>query len=205
LYSILNQTYFGPDPEVCFIEKLKEYSGFVNDCIDAPLQMDTSQIPVAIPPNCFICNASLNGDVVRDHDHISGQFRGFSHSLCNLKFTKIKKVMPVVFHNLEGYDAHLFIEQLLLNSRDVSIIPKSKEKYLAIQAKLLDPDGGILPVSLKFVDSMHFLSGSLASNASILSEFKFIKDLELTKKQIFPYSYITSPAKLREPLPHNPM
>ena len=51
----------------------------------------------------------MRKDKVIDHDHITGKYRGAAHSSCNLKLRidpdKIK--IPVFFHNLRGYDAHL--------------------------------------------------------------------------------------------------
>ena len=54
---------------------------------------------------CHICNEELGKDRVRDHCHL---FRGAAHDICNLKY-KVPKFFPVVFHNLAGYDSHLFI------------------------------------------------------------------------------------------------
>ena len=60
---------------------------------------------------CHICNEELGEDIVRDHCHLSGKFRGAAHVVCNLKY-KILKFFPVVFHNLSGYDSQLFIKTL---------------------------------------------------------------------------------------------
>ena len=58
---------------------------------------------------CHICNEELGEDRVRDHCHLSGKFRGATHEICNQQY-KIAKFFPVVFHNLSGYDSHLFIK-----------------------------------------------------------------------------------------------
>ena len=58
---------------------------------------------------CRICNEELGKDRVRDHCHLSGKFTGAVHEVCNLKY-KVPKFSPVVFHNLSGYDSHLFIK-----------------------------------------------------------------------------------------------
>ena len=60
---------------------------------------------------CHICNEELGEDSVRDHCHLSGKFRGAAHEVCNLKY-KVPTFFPVVFHNLSGYDSHLFIKTL---------------------------------------------------------------------------------------------
>ena len=66
-----------------------------------------------------ICNAELGGNKVRDHCHLSGKFRGADHEICNLKY-KFPKFFPVVFHNLSGYDSHLFIKTLINSEGDIS-------------------------------------------------------------------------------------
>ena len=58
--------------------------------------------------DCHICNKELGEDRVRDHSHLSGKFRGAAHDVCNLKY-KVPTFFSVVFHNLSGYDSHLFI------------------------------------------------------------------------------------------------
>ena len=60
---------------------------------------------------CHICNEELGNDGVRDHCHLSGEFRGAAHKVCNLKYN-VPKFFPVVFHNLSGYDSHIFIKTL---------------------------------------------------------------------------------------------
>ncbi|XP_035227568.1 uncharacterized protein LOC118199815 [Stegodyphus dumicola] len=53
--------------------------------------------------HCHICGQSLKGDKVRDHNHLTGQYRGAAHNSCNLNF-KHGNYIPVVLHNLRGYD-----------------------------------------------------------------------------------------------------
>ena len=35
---------------------------------------------------------NLSQEKVRDHDHLSGKFRGAAHSLCNLQFQQSQKI-----------------------------------------------------------------------------------------------------------------
>ena len=79
---------------------------------------------------CHICFEPFNSKKpkVRDHCHYTGHYRGPAHLLCNLRY-RIPSYIPVVFHNLSGYDAHLFIKELGKNSRD----QKTKRITLAFQ------------------------------------------------------------------------
>ena len=56
--------------------------------------------------HCYICEKELGDDKVIDHDHFTVWFRGAAHNECNLNFW-IPNHVPVIFHNLSGYDAHL--------------------------------------------------------------------------------------------------
>ena len=80
--------------------------------------------------NCHICDGVLNGDKVLDHDHLTGKYRGAAHNNCNLNYT-IPKHIPVIFHNLSGYDAHLFIKNLGVSEGLISVIPNNEEKYIS--------------------------------------------------------------------------
>ena len=63
---------------------------------------------------CHICLKECNdpqNKKVRDHCHHASLYRGAAHNTCNLKY-RIPDHIPIVFHNLSGYDAHLFIKEL---------------------------------------------------------------------------------------------
>ena len=89
---------------------------------------------------CYLCGKefSLEDQKVRDHCHLTGKYRGAAHNSCNLTKLKQKNFVPVVFHNLEGYDSHLFIKEL---SRigDIEIIPKTAEKYMSFTVNFDNP------------------------------------------------------------------
>ena len=59
---------------------------------------------------CHIRDGELDDDRVRDHCHFTGRFRGAAHNGCNLNY-KAPKFIPVIFHNISGYDSHLFIKK----------------------------------------------------------------------------------------------
>ena len=62
---------------------------------------------------CHICLKEFQGNEikVKDNCHYNGQYQGPAHRDCNLRY-KIPSCIPIVFHNLSGYDAHLFIREL---------------------------------------------------------------------------------------------
>ena len=82
---------------------------------------------------CWICNGQINDHKnykVRDHCHFTGRYRGAAHNSCNLKYKK-PNFTPVVFHNLSGYDSHLFIKNLGFSECNINCIPNNEEKYIS--------------------------------------------------------------------------
>ena len=81
---------------------------------------------------CWICEKFIDGDneKVRDHCHITGKFRGTPHWSCNIKLQLTKKV-PVIFHNLRGYDSHLVFCKLKNFDEKIDVIPNRLKKYMA--------------------------------------------------------------------------
>ena len=89
---------------------------------------------------CHICLKEFNDPrnrKVRDHCHYTGLYRGTAHNNCNLKY-KITDHIPIVFHNLSGYDAHFFIKELgkRFNKKDIGVIAENKEKYIIFSIKI---------------------------------------------------------------------
>ena len=82
--------------------------------------------------NCWICKKLIDNDdeKVRDHCHITSKFRGAAHWKCNINFQLTKKI-PVIFHNLKGYDSHLIFSELNKFDVKISAIPNGLEKYMA--------------------------------------------------------------------------
>jgi len=107
-------------------------------------------------------------------------------------------VVPVIFHNLQGYDLHLFVNALAKIAKDFFVIPKSKEKYLTLTITMENTR-----IKLKFIDSLNFFGGSLEENAKRLKNMKYVSSAELTSKQVFPYSFFNSIDKLQEQFPFN--
>ena len=113
---------------------------------------------------------------VRDHCHYSGLYQGAAHSSCNLQY-KIPNYIPVVFHNLAGYDAHLFIRELAKHVTGMGVIAKNKEDYISFSIKVevdkyIDKDENerIKEMELRFIDSIKFMSSSLDSLVNNLAK-----------------------------------
>ena len=81
-----------------------------------------------------------------------------------------------MFHNLSGYDAHLFIKELgrRFNKNDIGVIAENKEKYISFNVRIniklagVKNDGTELHknIQLRFIDSFRFMVSSLDKLAS---------------------------------------
>ena len=81
--------------------------------------------------SCWICKKLIYNDEekVRDHCHVTGKFGGAAHWNCNINVQLTKKV-PVIFHNLRGFDSHLIFNELDKSDVRNSVIPNRLEKYM---------------------------------------------------------------------------
>ena len=154
---------------------------------------------------CHICYKPFTptNRKVRDHCHYTGLYRGPAHSLCNLWY-QIPSYIPVVFHNLSGYDGHLFIRDLGKHSNFMEVIAKNKEDYISFSIKVsvdkyIDKNGEEKEklIELRFIDSFKFMSSSLGSltrnlvsgSSKQLFGFEEYSELQydlLTRKGIYP-------------------
>ena len=88
---------------------------------------------------------------------------------CNLQY-KIPSYIPIVFHNLSGYDAHLFIKELANYGSCMGVIAKNREDYISFLIKV-EVDKYInkkgieksKEIELRFIDRFKFMSTSLDS------------------------------------------
>lgn len=66
---------------------------------------------------------------------IPQESRGAAYNSCYLKFNKPKKI-SVTFHNLSGYDAHLFIRRSSDgNDEGIFYIASTEETYISFTKK----------------------------------------------------------------------
>ena len=184
-----------------FLESIIECAKKLNESVTAarkPLQMtpmDENAFKKA--KDCHICGEGLtNKDKVRDHDHLTGVFRGAAHYQCNFAYS-LPTVIPVMFHNLKNFDGHIIFNALDENTgKGINIIPHTIEKYIGFKLQ-----------SFVFLDSFSFLPSSLenlAENLTSLEKLRFINQLFeshgdlLLKKGFLPYEYIDSLDKFND-------
>ena len=175
---------------------------------------------------CWICKEEFDDkdkdkEKVKDHCHYTGRYRGAAHNKCNLNYRK-PNFTPVVFHNLSGYDSHLFIKNLGFSEGNIDCIPNNEEKYISFSKKIWvksytkkvkneegEPAEKEIKVyhTIRFIDSFKFMSTSLEKLVNNLPKDDFInlslyysgdKFNLLTSKGVYPYEYMDSLEKLKE-------
>ena len=213
-YSKPIQMYRGENAVYKFMEKMLEEVEYckavVKKRFNKPLVMtEDDEMRFKLMDKCHICDKRYTDkDVhVRDHCHITGKFRGSAHQECNLKLRvrpeNIK--IPVIFHNLRGYDSHFIMQQIGEIAKNyaykdrkgkeqpltINAIPNNMEKYMAF----------MLGNHLNFIDSFQFMSSSLDKLVSNLPKeaFKYTseeftgKKLSLmSRKGVYPYDFMDS-------------
>ena len=202
--------YRGPNAVQKFLEMISEEEKKINQILSNPIPMVMTRDDYSNFHRsnlCHVCEKPMIGDdKCRDHDHLTGQYRGACHLSCNLnyKFRRSTKngrfMIPCVFHNLKGYDAHhLVVGGLGSMCQKVTCIARNMESYLSITRD-----------SIRFIDSLQFLNESLANlvdnlKQSGVDKFKLLKqffpadklDL-LMRKGVFPYGFLSSMEKFSE-------
>ena len=166
--------------------------------------------------DCWICGEYLGNDRVRDHCHFTGRYRGPAHNRCNLKYRKPKSI-SVFFHNLSGYDSHLFIKKngCSINKKEnIKCIPNNEEKYISftktiITGQYTNKKGEVKDKSfdIVFKDSLKFMSSSLGALVNNLPKDAFKNLLKyftpkqteiLKQKGFYPYEYMDSEEKFND-------
>ena len=212
-------------PEI-FVSKLAKVANHIyNDFYRRPMPLKLTKEEQALfeqAKTCHICSKELLDDKVRDHCHFTGQYRGAAYNSCNLQCRK-PMILPVVFHNLQGYDAHLFTKQLSSIPGELNCISSTEETYISFSKKIKvdkyksKKAGEMVSLyfEIRFIDSFKFLQTSLANLVSNLQPDDFHNTKEimkdnishgtqqswvnlLTRKGVYPYDYVSSIDKLTE-------
>ena len=198
-----------------FVNKLEELMKLIYERFKVSVPMifdETAKKLHESQKECFACGKGLDGDKVRDHCHYTGRYRGALHSKCNLRLKRTRTI-TVFFHNLKGYDSHLFVKRLADSPGGIDCIPQNEEKYTTISKYVLvdtidknDKEVNIYS-RLKFVDTRNFMRDSLEKLVDNLDRSMFkhtskyfdseVLDLML-RKEVYPYEYMTDVSKFSE-------
>ena len=200
------QIYRGENAVYKFMEAMLEEVKYCRKTIkkyfNKPLRMtENDEEEFQKADECHICQQKYTDEdiKVRDHCHISGNYRGSAHQDCNLNF-QLTENIPIIFHNLRGYDSHFIMQNIgeiarkhtFKNKRgeekqmDINVIPNSMEKYMAF----------MLGQNLVFIDSFQFMSQSLSNLVKNLpsgafkytsQEFQGEKLSLMKQKGVYPY------------------
>ena len=164
--------YRGENAVEVFLKHLEYEVSSINYIFAHPKQLtmkEQDSIANENATHCWICKKELGNfktnPKLRDHCHFTGQYRGPAHKSCNLKL-KIKPgitKIPVVFHNLKGYDSHLIMQKIHTAKGNITCIPNNAEKYISFSVG-----------QLKFLDSFQLMASSLAKlvDATDKDDFK---------------------------------
>ena len=178
--------YRGPDAAEHFLRAIQVEEHKIKDVLATPEMTQEDRQNHKVATNCHICEKFLNGDSVSVHCHITGKYRGAAHKACNFKLR-----IPVVFHNLRGYDSHLLMQAISRVEGRVSCIPNNTEKYISFSLG-----------QLRFIDSAQFLLAPLDKlvAANPPETFQITAQYEpnqqrrelLLRKGVYPYEYMDS-------------
>ena len=216
LISPFGNCYYSCFGEDCTEGQQSAVTWFVNGILTLELvasEYFTTNKPLEITPQeeesfqqskvCWLCECSFLdcGDKVRDHDHLTGKYRGAAHSKCNINVKqKQSSFVLIFFHNFSGYDCHILFEELLTQAYKIGnerhepkTIPKSMENYVSVQVGCL-----------RFLDSYRFLSTNLDKLVRSIDSFPIMDENgftdELFEKQLaYPYECL-SHNNFQEPL-----
>ena len=206
--------YVGEDSIDCLFDYLDEECNRIYDILErvnVPIKWTKSaRRHFEAQEVCNMCHSVFTDDQellihlkVRDHSHLSGEYRQALCSRCNVTYAAQRNNPKIVvfFHGLANYDSHFLVQKLdRFKTKDMWVVPRTSEKYSIFSAG-----------SLIFKDSYQFLSSSLeqlVNNLRTKGEGQFMhvrkffpKEEQrrlLYRKGVFPYNYVTSLQVLKQ-------
>jgi hypothetical protein len=175
------RTFIGSSAVAVFLTWLWEEVKFLREIV---IQHAKAYIPQAgdqerfhQATHCHICFHAFKKDEERvlDHDHFTGLYRGAAHRACNSHYTSWKEryQVPIIFHNLRGYDSYIIIrgvKDILPKEAVIEPIAKSIEKYISFTITIKDRETKRGKLSMRFIDSLQFMQGSLEQHVENLKK-----------------------------------
>ena len=108
---------------------------------------------------------------------MTGKYREAAHNECNckLKLNPKRMPIPVIFHNLKGYDGHLLMQAMARVRGEIKCIPTNTEKYISFSLG-----------NLRLIHSVNFLLSSLEKLVEGSDEFLIMEKMmpEENKRQL---------------------
>ncbi|XP_075214869.1 uncharacterized protein LOC142320765 [Lycorma delicatula] len=197
--------YRGKEASCSFMQLLHDVAARVGEVLKVYKVMKFSEedrYSFDSATKCQMCNAKFTPEVqpVRDHCHITGNYRAALCSICNLKRVS-RTFIPVFIHNSSNYDSHFIVRELGYDEKQITVIPNSTEKYISFSKRINDR------ISVRFIDTYRFMASSLDYLVKTIPTDKFNhtkrffneSDMPLvTRKGVYPYEYTTSWETLEE-------
>ena len=177
------KVFHGRDCMKQMIERCREFA-YVQDF---PNVVDDKRFKEA--KECYKCHTTVR-KLVRDHDHLTGEYRGAACWDCNLQMQK-PTFIPFYAHNAVHYDNHHLIRALKA-FESLNVIAKDTQHYTIIKAKLIKKKG-FLTMELRFQDSMNLMSTSLNNWVKSQSSLPISESLNgdgSHRELPFPHEYI---------------
>ncbi|CAH1986921.1 unnamed protein product [Acanthoscelides obtectus] len=207
-YSSKFRLHTGADCQSWFVNELLNIANELHKVYQEaePLKLTSvEQKLFRLASSCSICERPFDEHEVkaRDHCHFTGKYRGAVHMSCNLNYSN-SLIVPVLFHNFSGYDAHFIIKALSTDIKgNLTLLPLNKERYISFTKSIAGTK-----ISFRFLDSFRFLPSSLDKLSSYLDHHQkkivrehFPEDAKfklVTKNGVFPYEYLNSWEKLKD-------
>jgi len=162
--------------------------------------------------NCPTCDILLKSEMkIRQHCHVTGQFISALCLNCNLLYKYKTRtdgdeksyLIPVVFHNLRGYDSHIIFKNVIsfFATSVANVIATNMEKYISFEN-----------LGLRFIDSLQFINCSLETLVKNLEKggeekFEHMAKLHPVKEQfklllrkcVYSYDVMDGPERMNEP------
>ena len=162
----------------------------------------------------FVTSVIKNSaEIVRDHCHLSGKFRGAAHEVCNLKYKVptfsqlyfticLAMIVTYLLEHLEIAKETFHVYQIMRKTTFLSRSKSSLTNFVNKEGKKVN-----VKRELRFIDSMRFMASSLDklySNLKIdqfVNLKKYYSDNQLSlllRKDVYPYDYVDCMKKLHE-------
>ncbi|XP_071138806.1 uncharacterized protein [Mytilus edulis] len=199
-------SYVGDDAVETYVEKVMKifkeitYKIYLNEK-KKPILNNHEEDEFQEATGCYICGEEFKeSEKVREHNHLSGKYRGAACQSCNTKEGKATKLIPVFLHNGSNYDFHFLIEELMKYEDEynkVKLLSKNSENYISI-------DYGSNYKKLRCLDLYRFMLKGLSDISKSMDEFPILeKEFKgnialLKQKGFYPYEYIDSIKKFED-------